>query len=240
MSSTVKFKTSMTLLQNLLPKSRLTFTSPGSVALASVTHIQYSDLAWLGGQSFNELTFYIHSVRDREHRNKSALGSALLLVSFVDSPDILARRRENPGIPTLFCSFKTLSLGNRREIIASWNARTIFKMGFKILDNEAMASEPDCESTVLTHRYIPGIDIGSRPAADSIICLSMKGSDRPNPTRRKPCSDSELKFIAHSSRELPTLHYILERLAELPILDFAESYVVEGTGSLEFDRAWEL
>ncbi len=67
-SSTIKFKTSRTLLQNLLPSASVTFASVGSVALASFTHTQHSNVGWLAGQSYNELAFYIHSIQGKEQK----------------------------------------------------------------------------------------------------------------------------------------------------------------------------
>ena len=238
-SSTIKFKTSRTLLRNLLPSASVTFTSVGSVALASFTHTQYSNVGWLAGQSYNELAFYVHSTQGKEQTNGSFPGSAFLVVSFVDSADVLARGRENPGIPMVFCNFDTWSLGGQREIQALWNNIIICKMEFTDIE-EVTEKEPVPDPAVLTHRYFPGLGAGAQPAADSIICLSRKGSNQPGATRRKTCAHSVLNVFGHSPQELPTLHRILEPLADLPILEIVDSYIIEGIGSPVFDQVRQL
>jgi len=238
-SSTIKFKTSRTLLQNLLPSASVTFASVGSVALASFTHTQHSNVGWLAGQSYNELAFYIHSVQGKEQKAGSFPDSAFLVVSFVDSPDVLARGRENPRLPMVFCNFDTWSLGDRREITALWNNWAICKMEFRDIE-EVTEKELVPDPAVLTHRYFPGMGAGAQPAPDSIICLSRKDFNQPGATRRKTCVDSALNVVDHSPQELPTLHHILERLAELPILEIVDSYIIEGTGSPVYEQARQL
>lgn len=239
-SSTITFKTSKTLLQNLLPSSGMSFTSIGTVALASFTHTEHLSVGWLAGQSYSELTFYIHSLRGKGKSGGLLLGSDFLVVSLVDSPDVLVRARENFGIPMVFCNFAISELGGRREIKALWNNRIIYKMALDGIEEGVKEKEPIPEPTVLTHRYLPGIGAGHQPAADSIICLSRNGSDQARMSERRACVRSNFDFVDHSPQELPTLHHIIKRLAELPILQIVDGYIIKGIGSCMFDQGREL
>ena len=235
-SSTIKFKTSKNMLQKLMPKVSLTYASIGSVALASFTHIQHSNVRWLSGQSYNELAFYIHSVKDEKQSDGSSSDSRFLAVSFVDSADVLARSRDDPGIPMVFCNFDIVNLGDQRQITAHWNKKKFCHMKFTNMKS-ATIEEPDTDQAVLTHRYFPGMNASAPPAADSIIRVTRRSSDQPGTLRKKACEDSTLNVINHTPQELPTLHHILSHLADLPILAIVDSHIVHGSGSFDFDHA---
>ncbi|KAL8698575.1 MAG: hypothetical protein Q9201_006492 [Fulgogasparrea decipioides] len=248
-SSTIKFKTSRTLLQNLLPNGSVSFATVGSIALASYTHTLHSNVDWLAGQSYNELSFYIHSVQSEARNNGSHPNSDFLVVSFVDSADVLIRGREHPGIPMVFCNFSISShdRGSHREITALWNTKVILKMEFTTREMDENGTEMEMEpvvpgpvADVLTHRYVPGIGgPDAVPAVDSIICLRRRGAEQAVTRRKRTCTDSALHVISHSPKDLPTLHHILERLAELPVLEIVDGYIVEGMGSHAFDQIGE-
>ena len=83
-SSEIKFKTSKTLLRNLLPSGRLRLTNFGSVSLASFVYTHHANVDWLGGQSYSGLSLYIHSVHVNEEKETSLAEGSFLVVSFVD------------------------------------------------------------------------------------------------------------------------------------------------------------
>lgn len=196
-SLTIEFKTSRTLLQNLLPNPRLVFTSVGSVALASFSHIYHSNVGWLGGQSYNELSFYILAINDRERKYNPPSGSHFLAVSFVDSADVLACKREHPGLPMVFCNFSVESSSSHREIKAFWNNRMFLRISFAGMEDEAHEKEQHLpKPALLVHRYVPGIDAGAPPVADSILQVSPSAiaADDTGARRRRNARKTELNI----------------------------------------------
>ncbi|KAM3458171.1 hypothetical protein NHJ6243_007546 [Beauveria neobassiana] len=74
-SRTIKFKTSRTLLQNLLPNSSFSFQSPDSVAFASYVHTSLQNLDWLGGKGYDYVAFLLHGIVYRKKDGSTVTGS---------------------------------------------------------------------------------------------------------------------------------------------------------------------
>ncbi len=103
--SDVQSKTSRTLLQNLLPRPSLNCTGPGSIVHASLEHTTWSQMYWLGGRGFSELSFYIHGLEGIKPNGSTVYGSFFAVI-FVDTADNIAGEREELEIPKVFCEFE--------------------------------------------------------------------------------------------------------------------------------------
>lgn len=236
--SSFKFKTSRPLLANLLPKRTLEFVGPGSIAFASFTYTAWSDVSWLGGHGYNQLDFYIHGVQSAQHTtsDRSNLLGSFLAVSFTDSADVITDNRENLGFPSVFCDLKIQHDGSTQTHKASWRGTEFIRMCmYNAAETTADTSGREAESDLLfVHRYVPGTGSEMKPTVDSVIRASLVRSD--SEMRNERCTASgELKVTRYDVKRLPTLHHIVERLAELPILEDISVTLSNGTGKLHYD-----
>lgn len=236
----IKFQTSSSLLENLLPRSFLNLAVPGDLANASFVHTKHLNVSWLGGQSYSELAFYIHNVQYIKSDGSNLSGSFLAIV-FVNSPDVLTGDREALGIPKVFCDLdlaaegKDLENSSSYSLKASWQGLLFLEVQVQdlgpIRTSEKPLKEDDTSDLVFTHRYIPALGNKGKPLADSIVCLP---SILPQPVR------TEVRMLAGSKADIrwnrsdeythPTLRNIIGRLSELNVLDVIEATVAKGDG----------
>lgn len=237
----VRFKTSRTLLMNLLPRHFISFVGPGSVAYASFSHTTFSNVSWLGGKSYDELCFHIHGVQCTKADGSTVPGSFLAVV-FVNAADAIANDREQLGIPKVFCNLEAKREDSSGHTIkASWHGTEFVEIrlqnhvnGFTLAEpssmNNSSSNKIEADSSIFTHRYIPAFANKGNPLADCIVCLSTTSnpSNEEEKTAEAGFSDATIKWNTHSEKKLPTLHHIVQRLAELPIIEIVKATVTEG------------
>lgn len=242
----VKFKTSRSLLENLLPRKFLNFAVSGDLANASLVHTKHLNVSWLGGQSYSELAFYIHGIQAIKS-DGSILSGSFLAVVFVNSPDAITGDREALGIPKVFCdleitpeirNFEVKDLGESSSysLRASWQGLWFLEMQVQDLVPIRTAGElpkgDDGSDPIFTHRYIPALGNKGKPMADSIVCLprtlpqSAKGLEVRIAAGSKAC----IKWNGTDEYTHPTLNPIISRLSELAVLDVVETATVRGDG----------
>lgn len=238
--STVKFKTSRTLLQNLLPSHLLAFVGPGSIADASFTHTAFSNVSWLGDRGYDELGFYIHGVQCIRADGSSFPGS-FLAVMFVNVADALSSDREDLGIPKIFCNLQFDLRPFGQSLKASWQ-----QTQFAEIRLNGLAEYPPAGSDVqakddipiFTHRYIPPFGNQGKAIVDSLVCLPVFD---PRTAKLQKASSGDIQWKVHDEKDkikLPTLHHIVMRLAELPILEVVEAFTTRGVGMGRYDDAF--
>jgi hypothetical protein len=91
---------------------------------------------------------------------------------------------------------------------------------------------------MLFHKYIPATsNHGSEQRGQSDVeYMAFLPRDEDAKALEKKvektlkASGAEVKFEALDWKALPTLHHIVERLAEIPVYEVVEAKVVEGTG----------
>lgn len=242
----VKFKTSRSLLENLLPRKFLSFAVPGDLANASFVHTKHLNVSWLGGQSYSELAFYIHDVQSIKS-DGSILSGSFLAVVFVNSPDAITGDREALGIPKVFCELeitpgtkdfgvKDLGEPSSYSLRASWQGLWFLEIQVQDLVPIRTAEEPskedDGSDPILTHRYIPALGNKGKPLADSIVCLPStlpRSATRPE-VKTTAGSKADIKWNRCDEYTHSTLHHIINRLSELAVLDVIEAAVARGDG----------
>lgn len=236
----VKFQTSSSLLENLLPRTFLNLAVPGDLANASFVHTKHLNVSWLGGQSYSELAVYIHDVQCIKSDGSNLSGSFLAIV-FVNSPDAITDDREALGIPKVFCDLelaaevKDLENSSSFSLRASWQGLLFLKIQVQGLGPIRTSEKPlkgdDTSNLIFTHRYIPALGNKGKPLADSIVCLpSILPQSVSTELRMTAGSKADIKWDGSDKYIHPTLHHIIGRLSELPVLDIVEATVARGDG----------
>lgn len=236
----VKFQTSSSLLENLLPRTFLNLAVPGDLANASFVYTKHLNVSWLGGQSYSELAFYIHDVQCIKSDGSNLSGSFLAIV-FVNSPDAVTGDREALGIPNVFCDLELAAEGKDLEnsssysLRASWQGLLFLEMQVQdlgpIKTSEKPLKEDDTSDPIFTHRYIPALGNKGKPLADSIVCLpSILPQSVRTEVRMTAGSKADIKWNGSNEYTHPTLHHIIGRLSELTVLAVIEATVASGNG----------
>lgn len=86
---------------------------------------------------------------------------------------------------------------------------------------------------ILSYRYMPGVGSSQKgTAAEEYPVYVPFSEERPTPrvSRTWTASSASFDIDAMDTNALPTLHHVIERLAEIPVYDIVEAKVVEGTG----------
>lgn len=238
--SCVKFQTSRSLLENLLPRTYLSLTVSGNLANASFVHTKYLNVSWLRGQSYSELAFYIHDVQCIKSDGSNLLGSFLAIV-FVNSPDAVTDDREALGIPKVFCDLEPtaelngIGASSSYSLRASWQGFLFLEIQVQNLGPIRTSGEPlkgdDASAPIFTHRYIPALGNKGKPLADSIVCLpSILPQSVWTEVRMAAGSKADIKWNGSDEYTHPTLHHIIGRFSELAVLDIIETTVARGDG----------
>lgn len=233
----IVFKTSATLLRNLLPTASYSFASRDTVAIASFRLQVLDNLTWLGGNGYNLMGFYIHNVTYTAPDGKQHTGS-YLPVMFEDLTDPIVSGREELGFPKVYSDIVVKSDMDTYKATLSWRGATWAQFTWPLpsenggtLTNGSSSPEQSPEN-VLVHRYMPGVGEQEKTAPDAdyaVLYPPQKGEQK---TLKKRICQSPAKVLitAHDWKRLPTLHHIVSRLQELPILEVVEASVTDTEG----------
>jgi hypothetical protein len=236
-TASIKFKTSRTFLQNLFPTESFTFKSPGTVAYASFSVTTLDKMAWLGGGGYNHFGLYIHGVHYKK-KDGSTIDGTHMAVLFENSADPILTGREELGMPKLFCDIDIQRSDTSYKMQASWRGAKFCDFNLEGLETVDVASEKgtiggEADYGVLVYRYIPAV--GKKGEADiEYPVVVPHGEDAkvvPSTVHKlfKP-QKSSVSFDRRDWEALPTLHHVVDVLADIPIYEIVGAKVVEGSG----------
>jgi hypothetical protein len=234
-TTSIKFKTSRTFLQNLFPNENYKFKSPGTVAYASFSVTTLDKMTWLGGHGYNHFGLYIHGVTYTK-KDGSTIDGTYMPLLFESLADPIVSGRDELGMPKVFCDIDIQRDETSYSMQASWRGAKFADMkleGLLPFDPKTEAGTIGGESDfgILTYKYIPAV--GERGKADVEYPIVVPHSEETVPSTVykvfKP-KKASIVFDAQDWNSLPTLHHIASTLAEIPIYEILSSKIVEGTG----------
>jgi hypothetical protein len=241
-TASVKFKSSRTVLENLFPTGKLRFAAADTVAYATFAVTQLDNLDWLGGRGYLHFGLYIHGVQYTKENGEVVTGTYLPIL-FENLADPILSGREELGFPKLYCELDLRRDGQTWRLDAGWMSSkfcslTITGLEESIASNGNVPTPPAKEDGMFFNKYIPTTSsIGSeqRGQADVEYVAFLPNEEDAGTVEKKvgktlKASDAEIQFEALGWKALPTLHHIVERLAEIPVYKVMEAKVVEGTG----------
>jgi len=249
----VRFQTSRTYLENLLPAG-FAFTSPGTLAYASISCSTLDGMTWLAGGGYSHCGLYIHGVNYTK-RDGSKIFGTYLAVLFENLADPIITGRDELGMPKLFADISAQVQGNEASIALSWRGAQFAEIKVSGLSTPAPPPAesappaqrmpgpppPPPEQGQFTYRYVPAVSQPGKTDAEYAVFV-------PNP---KPAADSvapetlttttaTAKFEAQDWQSLPTLHNVAKGLAELPIYGVEEAKVVRAKGVSDVGAAQRI
>jgi len=243
----VRFKSSRTYLENLLPPG-FAFTSPGTLAHASIKCTTLSNMTWLAGGGYNHCGLYIHGVHYTKTDGSKIFGT-YLAVLFENSADPIITGRDELGMPKLFCDVDVSVQGENASVTLASRGTTFGKLNVSGLAATPQPTPsppapaqrmpgpppPPPEQGTFWQRYIPAVGEPGKTDADYAVF-------NPNPEPEPPVegevaatttlssASATVAFEAGDWQTLPTLHHVAKGLAEMPVYGVEEAGLVTGRG----------
>lgn len=263
-TASVKFKSSRTVLENLFPNEKFKFAAADTVAYATYAITQLENLEWLGGRGYSHFGLYIHGVQYTKENGETVVGT-YLPVLFENLADPILSGREELGFPKLYCELDLKRDGQGFDLSAGWMSSKFCSLSLSSL-TEAPSTNGDApapveaprhphapppppkEEGLFFYKYVPATNsFGSkeRGQADVEYTAFLPNDEDAKTVEKKvektlKAASADIKFDVGDWNTLPTLHHIVERLAEVPMFELVEAKVVEGTGVSDVSAARRL
>jgi len=248
-TASIKFKTSRTLLQNLFPPNSTSyrFKSPGTFAYASFSQTTLGKMEWLGGSGYNHLGLYIHGV-ECVKKNGDIISGTYMPLLFESLTDPIVSGREELGMPKLYTSIDIHRRAKAYRINTGWQGAIWGNFVWEGLQESDPATESgkisgEDDDGILVYRYIPSVGTALKGKAEAeypVFVPYAEDSLQPVTQRVFKASKASFKIDSMDWDALPTLHHIIDRLAELPVYEIVGAKVVEGVGVPDVRAAQKL
>jgi acetoacetate decarboxylase len=235
----VYFKTSATLLRNLFPNTHYSFTKSDTIATASFTVQSLSNMAWLGGRGYDLVEFCIHgvSVEDSNGKLRKGVYCPLMLENMADP---IITGREELGAPKLYSEIEIEENGRDCSVKIGWHGSIYAEFSWKNLTKneleKTVAKEDEESEGLFFHKYMPSPEIGKAICeSDFLLDISCKTSLIRSQSVSAPL-DTRFNIKDLGVEQLPTLHHIVARLAELPVFEILMGSVTEHQGVTDLSK----
>ncbi|CAI6306165.1 unnamed protein product [Periconia digitata] len=248
-TASIKFRTSRTLLEGLFPNKAFRFAVSDTNCYATFSVSSLGNLEWLGGNGYSHLGLYIHGVEYTKNNGETVEGD-YLPVLFEDLADPIISGREEIGMPKVYSRLDVAKTTDSLTVTAGWMGSDFLNLSLtQLQSSEAQtdaASPASSDENLFFYKYIPATAAHGeeqRSADVEYACISPmdeKVNAMKKVERRTIAQKAEIRIEALDARKLPTLHHIVERLAEIPIYEVVEAKIVEGTGGSDLKAARRL
>ncbi|KAL3462042.1 hypothetical protein BJX64DRAFT_277459 [Aspergillus heterothallicus] len=238
-TASIKFKTSRTVLQNLFPPGRRgwRFTKPDTVAYASFSQTTLGKMEWLGGSGYKHIGLYVHGV-EYEKEDGSVVQGTYLPILFESLTDPIVSGREELGMPKLYTSVDVYRRANSYRIRTGWEGALWGNFLLEDLvevdpSTTTGALSGEADAGILGYKYLPKSGRANKNVAAEeypIFDPFAKAVPTPKPQKVYTTKRASFQIDPLNWEQLPTLHHIISRLAEVPVYEVVGAKLVEGTG----------
>lgn len=227
-TASATFTTDAAPLEALLPDG-FRLTAPH----VTFEHTRYRDLDWLAGRGYNTLGVKIPAAFDGEI---DRVTGPLLLVLWENMADPIITGREELGFSKLYCELpEPRGYAEKQMFEARWDGHCFFTMDFSGLV-EAPPPAPAAADGLLHYRYTPRI--GAPGEAETAHAAITPFGAAPVATDRFRTAQAQARFHASTWEQLPTMHHVINTLADLPLHEpvFAGMWDQRGGSDLSEQR----
>lgn len=239
-TASIKFKTSRTVLETLFPpmRSGWRFSVLNTVAYATFSQTTLNNLDWLGGSGYHHMGLYIHGAEYAREDGCPVVKGAYLPVLFESLTDPIISGREELGMPKVYSSIDVYRRNASYRVRTGWEGALrgdFLLQGLEKVakeEKESTEKKPE-EEALLTYKYMPATGPDNKgKAAEEYPVVFEPSADQTKPRILKTYKAQKASFAidALDWEQLPTLHHVISRLAEIPVYDIVEAKVVEGEG----------
>jgi len=250
LTATITFKALKSDLQRFLPVDNYTFQTPSSEphAYASLVSKRLANLDWLAGRGYDLYMLYVHGVQYTRPEDGQTFKGSFLPVLLENMADPIISGREELGWPKLFSDLQVEHDGASYTMIPSWQGSCFGSFGLGGLKEVLETSEQELKNWsppvlagqndgILLHRYVPQVGRPGIADADYHVWVNTVEDAKEFPTtvtRKWVAEQSNFSFDGLSWQDLPTLHHIVARLAELRPIEIVEGVLVEERGASDY------
>jgi hypothetical protein len=251
MTASIKFRTSKTLLQNLLPTASFRFSSPATNVYATFGVTTLGNMAWLGGKGYSHFGLYIHGV-DYTSPSGEVVRGTYLPILFENLADPILSGREELGMPKLWCE---LDVQRKEETSAldmgaGWLGEQFCALAISNLEEVTETTSTNTadasDEGLMWYKYIPRSGLstsGKKREADAEYAMFLPNADEGKVERKLAKTwkgTGNISFDKLDGKRLPTLYHIVERLADIPVYEVMEAKVVMGNGVSDVSTARQV
>lgn len=240
-TASIKFKTSRTVLQNLLPPGikGFRFKSPGTVAYCSFSCTTLDRMEWLGGTGYNHIGLYIHGVEYEDPKTGKVVSGTYMPILFESLTDPIVSGREELGMPKLYSAIDVYHGAESYRVMTSWQGSLWgnFTLSGLKPDTDLGAAtgkvSGEDDDGILLYRYLPRVGRdhkGTSEAEYTVFVPFAEETPQPVTTKVWTASHAQIKIDGLDWANLPTLHHVVSRLEEIPVYEIVKAKVVEGVG----------
>jgi hypothetical protein len=249
----IRFRSSRTYLQNLLPKG-FAFTSPATVASASISCTTLDGMTWLGGGGYDHLGLYIHGINYTKQDGSKVFGT-YMPVLFENAADPIITGRDELGMPKIFADIdvQEQDAGKGAKISIGWRGMQFGSFEISDLSNvkpvvngHAEAPPrgpgpppPPPEQGQFHLRYVPAVGQPGKTDAEYPVFVP-KPESAGEPAESFASKTASFSFQSGDWQKLPTLHHIAEWLAEMPVYGVEEAKLVKTSSVSDLSSAVRL
>ncbi|KAK8163251.1 hypothetical protein BC567DRAFT_200667 [Phyllosticta citribraziliensis] len=236
-TAAIKIKTSRTVLQNLFPSTQFRFRSPGTVAYCSFSQTTLDKMDWLGGGGYRHFGLYVHGVQYVK-KDGSVIDGTYMPLLFESLADPIVSGREELGMPKLYCAIDIHRRYNSYRLQTSWQGATFGELALEDLHEVDVGAEKgtiggEADDGIIVYRYIPQVHNRGQAAEEHAVFVPHAEEGKVVPTTVKriwKADRASVKFDPKDWDALPTLHHVIDRLAEIPVYEVIGAKVVESEG----------
>ena len=146
----IRFKSSRTFLQNLLPP-RFTFINPDTICEATLLCNTLNGMVWLGGGGYNYIMLCLHGVQYTRRTGENMFGTFLPLL-LENLADPIVTGRDDLGMPKLYAAIDVQLSGDKATVQMTWRGTNFGKLTFGDLSSAekiAASSNGDMQQDTL-------------------------------------------------------------------------------------------
>lgn len=253
---TVRFKTSRTYVQNLLPPG-FAFTSPATLVSASIICSTLEGMAWLSGGGYSHAGLYLHGVNYTK-RDGSKIFGTYIPVLFENLADPIITGRDEVGFPKLFADINVaqeepadvkITLGWRGTTFGSIHLKGLSKTESVINGMEEShpppkrgpgPPPPPPEAGQFVYRWVPAVGEPGKADAEYPVFCPYPKLDTEQPSERAVAESASIRFEAGDWQSLPTLHNVTNILAQVPIYKVEKAELSKGPVVDDLSRAHRI
>jgi hypothetical protein len=232
---TVSYLTHRESLEALLPRGFALRGRP--VVCVSLSF--FSNLYWLAGRGYGIV--YVDFPVTYTGKTETIAG-AFCPVLWEGIPDAIMTGRDELGFSKLFADIPALNVDRERRCAggaASWFGHEFFELELHGLEEAGGQKRlPGSDGAALHYKYVPRTSIGGREGHDvSYVTTSQPLPGTPGTGSPIKFEDSNfkkwqaaggtVKWHRATFEQLPTTHHVVNRMADLEILEYVGAEMVE-------------
>lgn len=223
-TAAISFLTRWDALLGLMPPH----CGPHGDPVVTVEHVELRALEWLAGRSYSLLSVKFPVAYSGPGES---LHGAFLPVLWENRAEPILSGREELGFAKLFCELPPPRiLDDRRHYAATWDGHGFIRMDFEQLEEGPPPGPPPADfGGVLHHRYFPAVSDKGVTEIEQMVLTPAGGA--PVRYERVLRGQGRVTFVKSSWEQLPTMFHIVNRLADLPVVEWRSASIVESRGT---------